>query len=119
MIKYKHIVSNLFDQVMKESKEDLKSAPKDGCYIYGLYFEGARWDVDTQMLAESRPKVYLANLSFPPPLYLLPSLSPSPPSSLPLYLPPSTSPFLPSWLPLTIFPSLSLIPLSIYLTSPT
>ena len=30
--------------------------PDDGCYIYGLYLEGARWDPTRDRLEESRPK---------------------------------------------------------------
>ncbi|KAL2653371.1 hypothetical protein R1flu_021499 [Riccia fluitans] len=31
--------------------------PEDGCYIYGMYLEGARWDDKDMALAESEPKV--------------------------------------------------------------
>jgi len=24
--------------------EDITEKPEDGCYIYGMYLEGARWD---------------------------------------------------------------------------
>lgn len=30
---------------------------EDGCYIYGLYFDGARWDYDNGIITESQPKV--------------------------------------------------------------
>ena len=36
---------------------ELTTAPADGAYITGMYVEGARWDFDTMMLAESLPKV--------------------------------------------------------------
>jgi dynein heavy chain len=35
---------------------EVKERPITGCYIYGLYLEGCRWDPITHMLAESRPK---------------------------------------------------------------
>ena len=41
---------------MREPKEQLTSRPENGCYIYGLFIEGARWSKDEHKLAESRPK---------------------------------------------------------------
>ena len=41
---------------MREAFEELKTKPEDGCYIHGLFLEGARWDPAKQMLNESRPK---------------------------------------------------------------
>ncbi|CAD5122382.1 DgyrCDS10813 [Dimorphilus gyrociliatus] len=43
-------------QVMSEEKE-MKEKPQDGAYIYGLFIEGARWDRDTMVIAESHPKI--------------------------------------------------------------
>lgn len=42
--------------MMEETLDDLKSGPNDGCYIRGLYLEGARWDAVLTQLGESRPK---------------------------------------------------------------
>uniref|UniRef100_A0AAV2JWM8 Dynein heavy chain C-terminal domain-containing protein n=1 Tax=Knipowitschia caucasica TaxID=637954 RepID=A0AAV2JWM8_KNICA len=42
--------------VTKKSREDLSSAPRDGAFIHGLFMEGARWDTQTGLLAESRLK---------------------------------------------------------------
>lgn len=48
-----HHVCNMFHDLQGE----LSTAPADGAYISGMYVEGARWDPDTMMLAESLPKV--------------------------------------------------------------
>merc|ERR1712216_251891 len=42
--------------IMKLQPEQLTEAPDDGCYIYGLFCEGARFDWEAGLLAESRPK---------------------------------------------------------------
>ena len=41
---------------MKEPASELKSRPALGCYISGLYLEGARWGYSIHELAESKPK---------------------------------------------------------------
>ncbi|VDN15723.1 unnamed protein product [Dibothriocephalus latus] len=41
---------------MKENVGEIQQVPEDGCYIRGLYLEGARWDPLEMILAESRPK---------------------------------------------------------------
>ncbi|KAM6980842.1 dynein axonemal heavy chain 1 [Aplochiton taeniatus] len=43
-------------RVMKESLSELKKRPDMGCYIHGLFVEGARWDSTAGQLIESRPK---------------------------------------------------------------
>lgn len=43
-------------QVLKEKAEDLKQRPGSGCYITGLFLEGARWGYSLHELTESRPK---------------------------------------------------------------
>ncbi|KAG8347796.1 putative Dynein heavy chain N terminal region 2 domain1 [Trypanosoma vivax] len=37
-------------------EEAVKTAPEDGCFIYGLFLEGAGWDSVNEVLCESRPK---------------------------------------------------------------
>ena len=39
-----------------ERAEQVKSAPKEGVYVHGLYIDGARWDKNNSTLAESEPK---------------------------------------------------------------
>ena len=41
---------------MKKTEAELTSRPNDGCFIRGLFLEGARWDYDKHELTESRPK---------------------------------------------------------------
>lgn len=43
-------------EVMKKTEAELTSRPSDGCFIRGLFLEGARWDYDKHELTESRPK---------------------------------------------------------------
>ncbi|RLV99506.1 hypothetical protein DV515_00009657 [Chloebia gouldiae] len=43
-------------KVMQESVKELTRQPNVGCYIHGLFLEGARWDAAEGKLAESRPK---------------------------------------------------------------
>ncbi|XP_040850525.1 dynein heavy chain 1, axonemal [Ochotona curzoniae] len=43
-------------KVMPQSPSEIKERPEVGCYIHGLFLEGARWDPVAFQLAESRPK---------------------------------------------------------------
>lgn len=43
-------------EVLNVSWQDITTGPEDGCYIRGLYLEGASWDSTNGRLAESRPK---------------------------------------------------------------
>ncbi len=53
----------LLFQVMKESASELTARPENGCYIRGLFLEGARWDPEAFVLAESRPKELYTDMS--------------------------------------------------------
>lgn len=57
-------------QVLRESLSELSKQPADGCYIRGLFLEGARWDPIKQMLAESRPKELYVDV---PVIWLIPT----------------------------------------------
>ena len=60
-----------FEFIVKDdlAVEDVKERPADGCYIYGLWLEGARWDKIQHCLAWSFPKdLYTAM----PVMHLLP-----------------------------------------------
>jgi dynein heavy chain len=39
-----------------EEEEAYKNKPEDGCYVHGLYMEGARWDTDNQTITEPKLK---------------------------------------------------------------
>ncbi|KAK3924935.1 Dynein heavy chain 10, axonemal [Frankliniella fusca] len=39
------------------SLDEVEERPEEGCYVIGLYLEGARWDSEGQCLARSFPKV--------------------------------------------------------------
>lgn len=42
--------------VTKKSREDMGGPPREGAYVHGLFMEGARWDMQTGMIAEARLK---------------------------------------------------------------
>ena len=41
---------------MEKTPGEITERPSVGCYIHGLFLEGARWDAVAGRLAESRPK---------------------------------------------------------------
>ncbi|KAI7808020.1 putative dynein heavy chain 11 [Triplophysa rosa] len=47
---------NLTVDVTKKFKEEFNQAAREGAYIYGLYMEGARWDIQGGTIAEARLK---------------------------------------------------------------
>jgi len=54
-------------EVRRETLDDIMGKPEAGVYIYGLFLEGARWDSDDGILAESNP----GELFTPMPVILL------------------------------------------------
>merc|ERR1711865_446670 len=48
-------VANAFKYLVKEASE-INKKPEDGCYIRGLFCEGARWNKDTKALQDPLPK---------------------------------------------------------------
>ncbi|XP_054939233.1 dynein axonemal heavy chain 1-like [Physeter macrocephalus] len=57
-------------KVMRQSVSELKTRPKEGCFIHGLFLEGARWDPLAFQLAESRPKELYTEMAV---IWLLPT----------------------------------------------
>ncbi|XP_037666336.1 dynein heavy chain 17, axonemal [Choloepus didactylus] len=43
-------------EVTKKNREDMMAPPREGSYVYGLFMEGARWDMQTGVIAEARLK---------------------------------------------------------------
>jgi dynein heavy chain len=41
------------------SQNAIPTQPSEGAYIYGLFLEGAGWDVDARQLCESHPRVLI------------------------------------------------------------
>jgi dynein heavy chain len=44
------------------SHTEITAKPEAGCYAWGLYLEGCRWDYEAHMLAESTPKKLFVEL---------------------------------------------------------
>ncbi|XP_059059014.1 dynein axonemal heavy chain 10 [Achroia grisella] len=51
------------------SADDIEERPLTGCYVRGLYLEGARWDLEEGCLRRSHPKVLVTEL---PIMYIIP-----------------------------------------------
>ena len=51
-------------------EKDKLGIPKDGAYIHGLYFAGARWDSNKDTLADEKSGIINEQLPF---LLLIPS----------------------------------------------
>eukprot|EP00667_Euglena_gracilis_P000011 EG_transcript_11 len=58
--------------------KQITAPPEDGVYIYGMFLDGARWDDDQQILAESHPKQLFADL---PVVWLKPEVDRKRPTS--------------------------------------
>ncbi|XP_026670097.1 dynein heavy chain 10, axonemal [Ceratina calcarata] len=55
--------SVIYTTVSRHTRPDkIEERPDQGCYVSGLYLEGARWDVQEQCLKMSHPKVLVEEL---------------------------------------------------------
>jgi dynein heavy chain len=52
-----------------EAVDEIVSKPEDGCYVYGLFLEGARWDKAIHGLVDPKPKELFSPM---PILHMLP-----------------------------------------------
>lgn len=55
--KYKIPIDLLAFEYRVQSVATFQSAPEDGVYVYGLYLDGASWDIRRVHLIESQPRV--------------------------------------------------------------
>ena len=55
--------------LMDATVEEITSKAPDGCYIYGLFLEGSRWDKTTKSLEDPKPKELFSAM---PPMHFLP-----------------------------------------------
>jgi dynein heavy chain, axonemal len=55
--------STLYTKVTEwETAEDVNERAHQGCFVTGLYIEGASWDVENHNLARQKPKVLIQAL---------------------------------------------------------
>jgi dynein heavy chain len=70
--KYQKAIDTIsFETVVLKIKDktEVTQKPNDGCYIWGLYMEGARWNAEDHTVDESRPKELYTQMV---PIHLLP-----------------------------------------------
>lgn len=63
---------------MLKSVSELNQKPNTGCYIHGLFLEGAGWDKEAGQLTESRPKELYTEMAA---IWLIPKPNRTPPTS--------------------------------------
>ena len=59
-------------EMMSRSWESYRKPPKDGCYVYGMFLDGARWNPDAKILDHSLPKILFSDA---PTVWLKPAAS--------------------------------------------
>lgn len=73
-----------FNIIDDKTYKDIKEKPVDGCYIYGMYLEGCKWDAKTHHLEDSDPKKLFTDV---PLILLLPQADRATPTTVSLFLP--------------------------------
>ena len=67
-IQYKYPIDTLafdFFVIPENSKEnDVTKTPKDGCYVHGLFLDGARWDPDLKVMNQSHNKILYSKVPY-------------------------------------------------------
>jgi dynein heavy chain, axonemal len=58
-----------YNMIDNRTYHDIKEKPEDGCYIYGMYLEGCKWDYKDHSLGDSDPKKLFIDI---PMILLLP-----------------------------------------------
>lgn len=61
-----------------KSASQITEKPDVGCYIHGLFLDGACWDKEAGQLAESRPKELHTEMAV---IWLIPKANRVPPTS--------------------------------------
>lgn len=54
--------TTMFTRVTNKSVDEIKEKPIDGCYVQGLFMEGASWDLEKNCLKRQDPKVLVTEL---------------------------------------------------------
>ncbi|XP_028270606.1 dynein heavy chain 10, axonemal isoform X2 [Parambassis ranga] len=56
-------LSTLYTEVTQyRSEDEISDRPRQGCYVSGLYLEGADWDIEKACLVKSKPKILVVDL---------------------------------------------------------
>ena len=49
------ILNFIYEMQTSVDAESIEDPPEDGCLVYGLYMEGAKWDLDSMQLEDAHP----------------------------------------------------------------
>ena len=60
-----------FEVLTITDKSMVSVPPDDGCMVYGLFLEGASWDLLEEILSESNPKQLFQSMPMVPTIYII------------------------------------------------